>query len=93
MCEFCSLGPNTNKDRDSTNPVFSGFFSADAIDSAVRKATEQRQANRDNRIAQRQEDIDNNDIIRNDSGGSMAPSDGSADDEEEDGDDEDDDGT
>ena len=40
MCEFCSVGPR-RKDRDSTNPQFAGFFSADAIDAAVRVARRQ----------------------------------------------------
>jgi hypothetical protein len=38
MCEFCSLGPNSNHDPDSRNANFSGFFSADAIQAAVEQA-------------------------------------------------------
>lgn len=65
MCEFCSLGPNSNKaDRDSTNPVFSGFFSADAIEAAVREATRQQEINRQNRRAQKDKNIDDNDRLQ-----------------------------
>jgi hypothetical protein len=93
MCEFCSFGPNSkNTDRDSTNPVFSGFFSADAIEAAVRKTTEQHQQNRRNRRAQIQEDVDDNDQLRNNSGIPLECS-GSADDDEEEEEEEDDDGT
>jgi hypothetical protein len=37
MCEFCSVGPN-RVDRDSTHADFAGFFSAAAIEVAVRQA-------------------------------------------------------
>jgi len=42
MCEFCSFGPNTNHDRDSTDFQFAGFFSADAIEAAVQQANASR---------------------------------------------------
>lgn len=38
MCEFCSLGPNSNFDPDARHDQFAGFFSADAIETAVRQA-------------------------------------------------------
>ena len=40
MCEFCSLGPNDRLlgGRDRFDPNFSGFFSAAAIEDAVRQA-------------------------------------------------------
>ena len=39
MCEFCSLGPNSRQHGgDATDLRFAGFFSAEAIDSAVRQA-------------------------------------------------------
>jgi hypothetical protein len=38
MCEFCSYGPNSNANRDQLNPSFAGFFSAAAIEDAVRRA-------------------------------------------------------
>lgn len=38
MCEFCSFGPNTSSDPDSRHHQFAGFFSADAIEAAVRQA-------------------------------------------------------
>jgi hypothetical protein len=67
MCEFCSLGPNSNKaDRDSTNPVFSGFFSADAIEAAVRQATRQQEIHRKNRRAQKDQNINDNHGVQND---------------------------
>ena len=41
MCEFCSFGPNP-VDRDSTHADFAGFFSAAAIEAAVRQANADR---------------------------------------------------
>lgn len=38
MCEFCSIGPSSSRDRDSSDARFAGFFSADAIEAAVRQA-------------------------------------------------------
>lgn len=39
MCEFCSLGPNSNQHgRDESDLRFAGFFSAEAIEAAVRQA-------------------------------------------------------
>ena len=38
MCEFCSLGPYSVFDPDSRHEEFAGFFSADAIEAAVRQA-------------------------------------------------------
>lgn len=67
MCEFCSFGPNSKKaDRDSTNPVFSGFFSADAIEAAVRQATRQQEIHRKNRRAQKDQNINDNHGVQND---------------------------
>jgi hypothetical protein len=45
MCEFCSFGPNSNRqDRDASDPFnFGGFFSADAINEAVRLSKQQQQ--------------------------------------------------
>ncbi len=41
MCEFCSFGPSSRRvDRDATNSDFAGFFSAAAIEAAVRLANE-----------------------------------------------------
>ena len=40
MCEFCSFGPNSSHDGDQTDLRFAGFFSSEAIDAAVRQATE-----------------------------------------------------
>lgn len=41
MCEFCSFGPSSSgADRDATNNDFAGFFSASAIEAAVRLANE-----------------------------------------------------
>jgi hypothetical protein len=37
MCEFCSL-PNKGGNRDAFHSDFAGFFSAEAIDAAVRQA-------------------------------------------------------
>jgi len=41
MCEFC-LNPNQSGDRDADHIDFAGFFSADAIERAVRQANENR---------------------------------------------------
>lgn len=51
MCEFCSFGPNTNRNRDSTDPDFSGFFSSAAIEAAIRFAqkVEEQDQNVENR--------------------------------------------
>jgi hypothetical protein len=48
MCEFCSFGPNSNRqDRDASDPFnFGGFFSADAINEAVRLSKQQQQQQR-----------------------------------------------
>jgi hypothetical protein len=45
MCEFCSFGPNSNRqDRDANDPfAFGGFFSADAINEAVRISKQRQQ--------------------------------------------------
>ncbi len=57
MCEFCVLGeysylhdtdPSKNKnDRNAAATTSSGFFSPKAIEEAMRKAQEQRKAERD----------------------------------------------
>ena len=40
MCEFCSDGPTSSRQNngDQTDLRFAGFFSADAIEAAVRQA-------------------------------------------------------
>jgi len=40
MCEFCSLGPNSSRQHgaDRSDLRFAGFFSAEAIEAAVRQA-------------------------------------------------------
>jgi len=49
MCEFCSFGPpnssnNNNRQQDRNDPFsFGGFFSADAINEAVRISKQQQQ--------------------------------------------------
>jgi len=43
MCEFCS-DPTGTTNRDQFHPSFAGFFSADAIDAAVRQANANRQS-------------------------------------------------
>ena len=40
MCELCSFGPSSRVDRDATNSDFAGFFSAAAIEAAVRLSNE-----------------------------------------------------
>lgn len=41
MCEFCSFGPTSGRqDRDATHTDFAGFFSAAAIEAAVKLANE-----------------------------------------------------
>jgi hypothetical protein len=69
MCEFCSFGPNSDKtDRDSSNPVFSGFFSAAAIEAAVRQATRQKELSRRTLKAQNKKRFDDNHGLQDDSG-------------------------
>ena len=41
MCEFCNL-PGSNTNRDAAHSDFAGFFSADAIEAAVRQANANR---------------------------------------------------
>jgi len=47
MCEFCSFGPNKNNSSNSDNRQdpfsFGGFFSADAINEAVRISKQRQQ--------------------------------------------------
>jgi hypothetical protein len=40
MCEFCSIPTKGGADRDAFHSDFAGFFSADAIEAAVRQAKE-----------------------------------------------------
>ena len=49
MCEFCSFGPNSkSQDRDANDPfAFGGFFSADAINEAVRASKQLQQKRKD----------------------------------------------
>ena len=41
MCEFCVF-PNGDNNRDARHVDFAGFFSADAIEAAVRQANANR---------------------------------------------------
>lgn len=49
MCEFCSFGPNSNRqDKDANDPfAFGGFFSPDAINEAVRVSKQLQQQRKD----------------------------------------------
>jgi hypothetical protein len=38
MCEFCNV-PGSNTNRDASHQDFAGFFSADAIEAAVRQVS------------------------------------------------------
>ena len=53
MCEFCSIGPNSNQPhgRDESDLRFAGFFSADAIEAAVRQSSNS-QVNNNNNAAE-----------------------------------------
>lgn len=42
MCEFCNLPNKGGPDRDTLHSDFAGFFSADAIDAAVKQANASR---------------------------------------------------
>ena len=44
MCEFCLDPSGSNNRSDQFHPNFAGFFSADAIDAAVRQANARRRA-------------------------------------------------
>ena len=49
MCEFCTLpSASGNTNRDAQHSDFVGFFSADAIELAVRQAATRNNASRDN---------------------------------------------
>jgi hypothetical protein len=39
MCEFCNV-PGNNTNRDASHQDFAGFFSADAIEAAVRQVNQ-----------------------------------------------------
>ena len=41
MCEFCLYPPGSDRNSDSFNPDFEGFFSATAINQAVAAAAKQ----------------------------------------------------
>lgn len=43
MCEFCNLPTEGGIERDAQHSDFAGFFSADAIEAAVRQANASRQ--------------------------------------------------
>ena len=43
MCEFCNL-PSKGTERDAAHSDFAGFFSADAIEAAVRQANATRKS-------------------------------------------------
>ena len=64
MCEFC-LDPTGKGNRDQFHPSFQGFFSAEAIDVAVRQANASRQQHRrstqDEDAATQDDDDDNGD--------------------------------
>lgn len=49
MCEFCSFGPNSSRQHggDSSDLRFAGFFTADAIEAAVRQASINANSNSD----------------------------------------------
>ena len=47
MCEFCSFGPNSSRQNHGEDAFGMGFFSADAIEAAVRQATEAKQRKAD----------------------------------------------
>ena len=60
MCEFCSLGPNSkSQDRDANDPfAFGGFFSADAINEAVRVSKQLKQQRKDDDGTSNEEEDD-----------------------------------
>ena len=38
MCEFCSLGPSSGKNKDSEHAAFECFYCPTAVDAAVQQA-------------------------------------------------------
>lgn len=46
MCEFCNNPFQQRPDKDSTDLQFAGFFSAEAIEAAVRQANASREQQR-----------------------------------------------
>jgi hypothetical protein len=48
MCEFCSFASGNSSNRDAFHSDFSGFFSSDAIEAAVRQANRTKHENRKN---------------------------------------------
>jgi hypothetical protein len=57
MCEFCSVGPN-RVDRDSTHSDFEGFFSAAAIEAAVRQVNADQTSQESNSDSDSDDDTD-----------------------------------
>ena len=61
MCEFCNL-PGNKSNRDALHSDFAGFFSADAIEAAVRQAKANKQsAKKRTNEARKQQSLDEND--------------------------------
>jgi hypothetical protein len=59
MCEFCNV-PNSNSNRDAFHSDFAGFFSADAIEAAVKQvnASHPQQSQQDDDSAESDDDSD-----------------------------------
>ena len=89
MCQFCSVGPSNQHGGDSTDLRFAGFFSADAIEAAIRQANR----NRNHRGETNTNTTNNNDsscIVNNnnnndDNGGSVSRSRSGDEDDDDDG--------
>ena len=58
MCEFCSFGPSSGKNKDSEHAAFEGFFSAAAVDAAVQQSLKMRKDDSSSNDAVAEEDDD-----------------------------------
>ncbi len=88
MCENCPPGAQPHKEeRGFRNPNFTGFFSPEAIEAALRNLEEAQAERKAERRARRQAAIENNNGLRTD----LSCSSSLADSSESDGDDDDED--
>ncbi len=98
MCENCTPGAQLHsEDRGFRNPNFTGFFSPEAIEAALRNLEEAQAERKAEQRARRHAALVNNDGLRNDISSSSSLADSSEsdgeDNDDEDFSDSDDDGT
>ena len=86
MCQFCSVGPSNQHGGDSTDLRFAGFFSADAIEAAIRQANRNRNHRGETNINNNNDSnsvVNNNNNDDDDNGGSSVSRSRSGDDDDD----------